>query len=156
MSGFTILELTITMAIFSILAAIAIPNVIAWRNNAQFNGAVNTLVGDLAVAKQSAIRNNATVVINFTDSGYIIFVDDGSGTGTADNAIQEGNEQILRDRTLSGGVVIDLDATTFEDDIVQFNGTGRCDTSTVGTVAIYRGSEQSFVSVNRLGRISAI
>ncbi len=77
----SLLELMIVIGIIGILSATAIPNFIAWRNNSQFNGAVNTLAGDLAGAKQSAIQNNATVVITFIGTGYTIFVDDGNGGG---------------------------------------------------------------------------
>ncbi len=138
-SGFTLLELMIVICIIGILSVIAIPNFITWRNNSQFNGAVNTLAGDLAAAKQSAIQDNAPVVITFTGIGYTI-VDNGGG--------------ILRTRTLAGGVAVDLAASTFAGNLTRFDGTGRCAAADVGTVVITRGGDQSSVSVNRLGRIS--
>ena len=155
-SGFTILELLIAISIIGTLSAIAIPNMIAWRNNAQFNGAVNTLAGDLAVAKQSAIRNNAAVVITFTNAGYTIFIDTGDGAGGIPNSTQDADEPALRTRILPAGVAIDLGASTFAGNFTQFNGTGRCNIANVGRVVITRGGDQSFVSVNRLGRVSII
>jgi type IV fimbrial biogenesis protein FimT len=155
-SGFTILELLIAISIMGTLSAIAIPNMITWRNNAQFNGAVNTLAGDLAVAKQSAIRNNAAVVINFTNAGYTIFIDTGDGAGGLPNSTQDADEPALRNRTLPAGVSIDLAASTFAGNFTQFNGTGRCSTANVGSVVVSQGGDQSTVSVNRLGRVSII
>jgi prepilin-type N-terminal cleavage/methylation domain-containing protein len=155
-SGFTILELLIAISIMGTLSAIAIPNMITWRNNAQFNGAVNTLAGDLAVAKQSAIRNNAAVVITFTNMGYTIFIDTGDGAGGVPNSTQDADERALRSRILPNGVAIDLGASTFAGNFTQFNGTGRCNTANVGRVVISQGSGQSSVAVNRLGRVSII
>lgn len=142
-SGFTLLELMIVIAIGGILSAIAIPNWITWRNNAQFNGAVETLAGDLAVAKQSAIQNNAPVVITFTANGYTA-VDNAGG--------------ILRNRVFEGGVTIDLGASNFANALnsIQFQGSGRCFAGNVGTVVITRGGDQRSVSVNRLGRINIL
>jgi Tfp pilus assembly protein FimT len=146
----------IAISIMGVLFAIAIPTMITWRKNANFNVEVNTLEGDLAVAKQAAIRNNTAVIINFTSTGYTIFVDTGDGAGGSPNSAQDADEPDLRARTLPSGVSIDLSASTFAGNLTQFNGTGRCDTANVGSVVISQGSDQSSVSVNRLGRVSII
>lgn len=164
-SGFTFMELAVAMGIIAILSAIAIPGMIGWRNNAMFRGAVNTLVGDLAVARQSAIRWNANVVIDFSANNYRIFVDNGAGTADTDangvpdglaNRVQDGSERMLRNRRLPAGVAINLASTTFSGDSTQFDGMGRCPAAEVGTVVITRGSDQNAINVNRLGRIDVI
>ena len=151
-SGFTLMELMIAIAIIAILSTVAVPNMISWRNDAQFNDAVNTLAGDLAVAKKSAIRNNAAVVTTFTNNGYIVFIDTGDGGGGAPNNALDNDETVVRNRTLTGGVSIDLGASTFPNDFTEFIGTGRC--TNEGAVAIVQGANQNSVGVNRLGRIS--
>lgn len=161
--GFTLLELAITVAIFAVLAAIAIPNMIAWRNNAAHRGAVSTLSGDLALAKQSAVRNNCDVVIDFSADSYLIYIDNGDGTADANgdgvpdgmnNGIRDGNERTLRDRTLTPSVTIDLAASTFAGNSTLFNRTGRCPAASVGQVVVTGANLQNTVAVNRLGRIT--
>jgi type IV fimbrial biogenesis protein FimT len=163
-TGFTLMELAVAVAIFAVLSAIAIPNMIRWRNNAAFRGAVNTLAGDLAAAKQAAIRANSNVVVDFTANGYLIYIDDGNGTGDADgdnvpdgmnNGVLEGTERTLRARTIAASVTIDLGASTFAGDTTLFDSRGRCPAASTGNLVINgSGALQNTVSINRLGKIS--
>lgn len=160
-SGFTLLELMITVAIVAILSGIAIPNFIQWRNNAKFRDGLSTLTSDLASAKQSAIRLNADTVTAFTAGGYTIFVDNGAGTldtnadfipdGLGDG-VCNGTEQVLRSRTLPAGVL--FSSITFVGNLTRFDTKGQCPTANAGTVVLSGGVNQSTISVNRLGRIS--
>ncbi|BBO80104.1 pre-pilin like leader sequence [Desulfosarcina ovata subsp. sediminis] len=155
-SGFTLLELIIAVAIFAVLSAIAIPNMIGWRNNSKFNGAVNTLTGDLAVAKQSAVRENSSVAVESTAEGYRIFIDDGSGSVDGDgdglldglgNSTLDGTENVIRNRAMPAGVTI-----AFPDGTIAFDGKGLC--TNPGDINVSGKSRNSTVNINRLGRIS--
>ena len=66
-SGFTLMELMVSIAVIGITAAIATPNVIAWRNNAQFNAAVRQVKVAIEGARMTAIRSNLQAVVAFTD-----------------------------------------------------------------------------------------
>lgn len=68
--GFTLMELMMTIAVIGILTAIATPNVIAWRNNAQFNASVREVKSAIEGTRMSAIRTNllANVIFNNTNS----------------------------------------------------------------------------------------
>jgi type IV fimbrial biogenesis protein FimT len=160
-SGFTLMELMVVVAILAILSAIAVPNMIRWRNNAQFQGGIDTLTGDLAAAKQSTIRLNSNAIVSFTANDYTIFIDNGEGTPDADadgipdgrgNGIEDGQELFIN-RMMPPGVTITI-PTTFPGDTTRFDGRGRCPAA--GTAVITDGTRQNTISINRLGRIGVI
>lgn len=57
-SGFTLLEVIITITIIGLLAAIAVPNMIIARSKAQTNGCINNLKHIDAAIQQWALEEN--------------------------------------------------------------------------------------------------
>ncbi len=64
-SGLTLMELMVAIAIIGILAAVAIPNAISWRNNAQFSSAVREVKSAIEGTRIAAIKSDLPADVFF-------------------------------------------------------------------------------------------
>jgi len=151
-AGFTIHELIIAIAIVAVLASIATPNLIGWRERTKLRGVFENLRGDLRWAKASAIREHDVVSVIFSNDNYQIFLDNGAGGVTRGDYVREGGETLLRVRKLTAGVMIDLGATTIGGGQTQFDSRGRC-LNTGDVVIKSNNSQQKQLRINPLGLI---
>lgn len=78
--GFSLLELMTAIGIFLILAAIAIPGFIAWRNNAQVSRAGRDVYSSFQKAKLESVRRNQIcgIIFRAIQNDYVIYVDSNS------------------------------------------------------------------------------
>ena len=143
-AGFTVWEVLVVMAIIAILSAIAIPNLVGWRERARIKGIFENLRGDLQWAKTRAIRDHEEVAVVFDYGWYEI--NDAAGV-------------TMRSRQLSAGFVIDLGASTIPADpsdgtrlMARFDTRGRCPDDGL-LVLKSPGGEQRQISINPLGQI---
>lgn len=85
--GFTLIEIMVVIGIIAILATIAVPNIVGWRTKQRFAAAVSDVHEAIKVARASAIKNNANVVIQFQlpRSFRVCFDDDKDGCNDADD-----------------------------------------------------------------------
>lgn len=82
MSGFTLLELMVSMAIMGVLAGIAIPNYISYLPKARLNGAASTVMADLMAARMKAVKLGKRTKAFFIDTHQYKICDDANGDGT--------------------------------------------------------------------------
>jgi Tfp pilus assembly protein FimT len=152
--GFTSFELAVTLAIVASVAALVMPPYLNWLRTYRLKEATTNLKVDIEMAKTRAIRENAFVVVQFAADNYTIFVDDGEGAGgIAEDGLLNGEEIILRNRPLMGGVRIDLTNTTFADNRTRFNGRGRIANQGKVTLVNSVGSQKTLDMNNRFGRV---
>ena len=141
-SGFTLVEAMIIISLIAIIAIIAAPNLIAWRDKAKLRAAADNLKGDLELAKLKAIQINGSVAINCTANNYKIFEDNG-----ATAHVRDSGEQLIKSRTLPTGVRIDISKPAK----ISFTGRGTADS---GTIQLQNTEgEKKQIIVSPVGRI---
>ncbi len=65
-AGFTLIEILVVLLLFSVIAAISVPNLRRSRIRAQMVGEVNTLKQAVAVARINAVKSQQQVVLAFS------------------------------------------------------------------------------------------
>ena len=147
-SGFTAIELAISLAIMVVIAAAVLPPYLKWLRGHRLRGSVTNLMADLEMAKIRAIRENALVAVQFCQDRYTIFNEDGD---IDYNCVTTGRE-IYRDRKLPSGVEIDLGNLDFTNNRTRFNGRGLPDgLTTEETIPVKNRNSGQGIIINRLG-----
>jgi len=106
-SGFTLIELMVTVAILGIVMAFGIPSMESYIKNDRLTTQINTLVGYLSYARSEAVLRSQQVILcasNDTTScsgawadGWILFID-----ADNDSAFSAGEEILRAKQALSG------------------------------------------------------
>jgi prepilin-type N-terminal cleavage/methylation domain-containing protein len=63
--GFSLAEVIVAIAVFAILAAIAIPQFVAFRPKNRLNGAARQIYSELMWARSKAVNDNSSYVVTF-------------------------------------------------------------------------------------------
>ena len=64
-SGFTLIQLTIVIALLAILTAVGVPNFLSWLPKYRLKSAARDLYSNLHLAKMSAIRANKDCMVKY-------------------------------------------------------------------------------------------
>jgi type IV fimbrial biogenesis protein FimT len=168
--GFTLIELLVTVAVLIVLLVVGVPEYRRLTENNRQVTALNTMVGDLNLARTEAVKQGRTVTLcGSTDgatcntanweSGWIVFTDwDG------ERDIDAGDGDILISRNTSLPVGLTLRGIKFANaNYVQYQPSGTMVDDDDGTFVVcdeQTANETSnvprarAVNVNGLGRIS--
>ena len=66
--GFTLVEMLVVITVFGILAALAVPQFIAFRPMNRLNGATRQVYSELMLARAKAVNENRNYVVTFPTS----------------------------------------------------------------------------------------
>jgi prepilin-type N-terminal cleavage/methylation domain-containing protein len=92
MRGYSILELLVSMAVISILSAIAVPSLLTTYRSYQLDDAASQVAGQLKFTRYEAIRrNNVMSCLDKTQNGYLTMFTDYNNSGT----VQASDRQVL-------------------------------------------------------------
>lgn len=148
-SGFTALELAVTMAIVGIFATVTMPSFLNWLTGHRLRGAAINLMADMEMAKIRAIRENTFVAVKFETDKYEIFIDNG-----ADPGIRNPGERLLVNRVLPAGVSIPAGELTLANPWVRFTSRGLpADLLNAELIPLVNRAGRRDIQLNRLGRL---
>jgi len=150
-AGFTLVELLASMSVLMLLAAMAVPQVLAGLDRSRAQAAARFLAGRMTMARAEAVAGAATVALRFGDGhhSFAVYVD-GNGNGVRTRDIERGVDR-LRERpadvaALFPGVVI-ASVGFGTSGLLSFTPDG---TATSGTLAV-RGRDGSQFGVRVYG-----
>lgn len=83
-AGFTVAELMVSVGIFAVLSAIAIPNFMAFQPGMRLNGAAREVLAQLMWARAKAVEQNNNYLVSFPNNYSLLILDDKNNNGTAD------------------------------------------------------------------------
>ncbi|MDM0014131.1 GspH/FimT family pseudopilin [Variovorax sp. J22P168] len=158
--GFTIVELMVTIALLSLLMAVAAPSLFAWVRNAKIRTVAEGLQNGLRVAQNESLRRSRQVVFSLTDSKL-------GPTATAADAKADGNHWVIfalpsmgaddsSDGFVEAGVLTDVASGVkiSGPGAICFNSVGRLIANEAQTLTDVTGGETCAIDTPRTYNIS--
>jgi type IV fimbrial biogenesis protein FimT len=148
--GFTLTELTVTLALMGIMSAISIPSYFSWLPRHRLQTSVRHIYDDMNMARSRAVKTNADIGIQFNTSNenYRIFID------ANQNQSFDTGDTVLSTGTLENDV--DITGSTFTSHTYGFNSRGMS-AGTTGEVRLTNPSGRFLgVRVNTSGCLEII
>lgn len=101
-SGFTLMELMITMAVITILSSISVPIASQWMARHRFSGAVIDVLQTLRLARMTAVQQNQVVMFSTNKAAgtYEAWVD------TSQDGVKDPGEQVIASNILPTGMTM--------------------------------------------------
>ena len=129
--GFSLGEMMAALAVFAIVAAIAVPSYLSAQPGLRLNGAAREVMGKLMWARSKAVEQNSTYTVTFPTNHSLQI-----------------NGQTIDLQTDSPGITLSKSGSD-----PAFNGRGTKADSTSTTVTISNGSSSRTVTVSATGNV---
>ncbi len=175
-SGFTLIEMIVTVAIVAILSSIAAPSFRGMIENNRASAEANELVAGLLLARSEALkrRNNVTLCTSTDQStcagngeknfskGWIVFQDCNKNQVLDLAAVDCGNaapqlETIIKAQVGSNKMEVNRNGPTADQHFFTYNFTGRSDLAVTFDVKKHTGSTVlKEITIARTGRIKSV
>jgi len=164
--GFTLTELLVTVAVLIVLLVVGVPEYRSMTENNRQVAAINTMVGDLNLARTEAVKRSRTVTLcGSTDgatcdtanweNGWIVFTD-----RNRNQDVDAGDGDILISRNTGLPAGLTLRGIKFANaDYIQYHPSGSMLDSDDGTFVVCDSKPNNTtraraVNVTTLGRVS--
>ncbi len=142
--GFTLAEMMVAIGVFAILAAVAVPNYLAFQPSQRLNGGAREMLGKLRWARAKAVEENTNYVVSFPDNHTLRIFQDIDKDNTLD--VGEWSEDI--------DIQLNYSDVTFSvtGSNPAFNGRGTVSTGTT-TITLTNSSGSKVVEVTPTGNV---
>lgn len=125
-TGFTLVELMVTIIVMALLLSIGIPGFRDFVRNSRMTSAANDIVTDFNLARSEAVKRRVPVTLCKSQDGaacdadatdpfrsWIVFVDDADpavAAATDGNGVVNNGEPVLRQRTIADSLTVTTNA----------------------------------------------
>jgi type IV fimbrial biogenesis protein FimT len=137
-SGFTLLEMVVTMGIFAVLVALAVPTMRTWISNSKVRAVSDALQNGLRLSQSESLRRSRQVAFELTNNTTAPFTAVASGRYWAINTIPSMTDGTETSAFVESGVLaaVGSNVAVTGPAAVCFNSVGRLvsNTSTATTV----------------------
>jgi len=163
MKAFTLLELIVTIAVLSILLAVAVPSMQPLLSRNHLKAAAGALAEDLQWTRSEALKRNNDLYVTFDTSEWCYGIDEASGcdctvsspTGTDACALTTAGSEVLKVTSHSSFADTNLSAITFSGSPPSTGFEPRRGTATSAGSVTFQSSEGADLKVllSIMGRV---
>jgi type IV fimbrial biogenesis protein FimT len=140
-SGFTLLEMVVTMGIFGILVALAVPTMRTWISNVKVRAVCDALQNGLRLAQSESLRRSRQVAFELTNNTTAPFTAVGNGSYWVINTIPSMTDGTETSSFVESGVLaaVGSNVVVTGPAAVCFNSAGRLVSNTSTNVTTVTG-----------------